>query len=109
MDLGYLSLTLSLLAAFNRLLPDAGLKGPLSRAGGYLDRYVGEDGRLDPDRRGRGTQYLYPSGLVEWAPGALDRLTGGLERGLAMAPSWLDDRYVTPLAADYLDAAAALG
>lgn len=104
-DLGYLSLTLALLDEIFVIWPDRVLQQALTRAGAFLEERVGEHGRLDPAWCGRGTQYLYPSGLVRWAPGATSKLVAGLEAGRAVRPSWLDDRYVIPLAADYLAAA----
>ncbi len=104
-DLGYLSLTLTLLDEIFVLWPDRVLQEALTRAGAFLEERVGEHGRLDPAWSGRGTQYLFPSGLIRWAPGALSKLVAGLEAGEAIRPAWLDDRYVIPLAADYLAAA----
>jgi hypothetical protein len=104
-DLGYLSLTLALLDEIFIQWPDRVLQEALTRAGAFLEERVGEHGRLDPAWSGRGTQYLFPSGLIRWAPGALAKLLAGLEAGEAVRPSWLDDRYVIPLAADYLAAA----
>jgi hypothetical protein len=104
-DLGYLSLTLALLDGIFVHWPLPVLKESLIRAGQFMEEGVGPEGRLDPSRRSRGTQYLYPSGLVRWAPGVLSRLVQGLEADRAVRPAWLDDRYVICLAADYLAAA----
>ncbi len=100
-DLGYLSLTLSLLAHWHRGTRSAPVLAAAKRAAGFLEKHVRKDGTYDPKGTSRNTQYLYPFGIVYFGSPVRQCIERGLESGRLMHPGWFDDRYVTPMAADY--------
>lgn len=102
-DLGYLSVTLSLLARYDRTSPSEAVRIAARRALAFLEPRVRGDGTYDPRGTSRGTQYLYPFGLAYFEGDLLPRLERGLKEGRVLNPLWLDDRYVIPLTADYWD------
>ncbi len=106
-DPGYQSVTLSCLAHLAKLRPEhasvieaAAHKGALA-----LRSLVREDGTYEWRTTRRRTQFLYPLGLAKWAPDLLLRFKTGLARGRVITPLWLDDRYFSHLAADFMAAA----
>lgn len=102
LDIGYLSLTLSLLARLENEFPDTVDRDRIQKALAVLSERVADDGTYHYSSMSRGTQYLYPFGLAYWESPVLKRLEEGLRKGTVLRPSWLDDRYVTGLAIDYL-------
>lgn len=100
-DVGYQTVTLSLLAQMDAE-GYAGLPGSvLDEALQFVVDRVGPDGLFDYRATSRKTQYLYPYGLAYFRSPALAALRRGLADGLAMRPSWFDDRYVADIATDY--------
>lgn len=102
MDIGYLSISLGLLALYVEKTGDADIRAACQKAVAFMEPLIGEDGRYDATQTSRRTQYLYPSGLALFAPHLLARLQNGLERDVAISPQWMDDRYCIALATDYL-------
>lgn len=102
LDVGYLTITLSLLARLETEFPGAVDGKRVRRAVAVLDRLVRENGTFDYRATSRQTQFLYPFGLYFWESPVKDRLAMGLKKKVIVVPIWLDDRYVTELAIDYL-------
>ena len=102
LDAGYLSVTLSLLAQLENEFPDEVDRKRAERASAVFLKIINDNGTYDYSSMSRGTQYLYPFGLAFWNSPLLARLEKGLYDNRAIRPSWLDDRYVTNLAIDYL-------
>ncbi|WP_243438927.1 hypothetical protein [Fundidesulfovibrio soli] len=109
LDVGYQTITLSSLISVMALtadeawLPDAVLKGLAA-----VEPRIGELGHVDWRGNSRRTQYVYPRALAAHQSPALDRLADGLRAGTLPTPCWLDDRYTTAFAVDYLLAASEL-
>ncbi len=106
-DPGYQSVTLACLAHLARSRPDAApaLRAAAEKGADALRRVLREDGTYEWRTTRRRTQFLYPSGLVHFAPDLAQRFLGGVARGRVIVPSWLDDRYFLHLAADFFLAA----
>lgn len=101
-DIGYLSITLSLLARFDFRHRDERVKAAAQRALAFLDGRIAADGTYDNSDCSRGTQYLYPFGFVYFGSGIAEKIVRGLEQDRLINPSWLDDRYAIPMTIDYL-------
>jgi len=106
-DIGYHSLSLSCLATYRKhseTLPE--LNSSLYRAVQFLETKIDENGLYEWWRTSRRTQYLYPYGLAAcWDEGGkqiLERYMLGLSKDYVIRPSWMDDRYCTYMAIDYL-------
>jgi hypothetical protein len=102
MDIGYLSITLGLLALYAQKTQDGDIIAACHKAVAFLNSKIQDDGRYDASQTSRRTQYLYPSGLAMFAPELLARLQNGLEQDLVINPQWMDDRYCIALTTDYL-------
>ncbi|MFU2207796.1 hypothetical protein [Solidesulfovibrio sp. C21] len=110
LDVGYQSITLSSLTAISRLIPEMPWVGEALRHGlEAIEPRIGEDGHVDWRGNSRRTQYVYPRALAANASPALERLSQGLAKGTLLNPCWLDDRYTTAFAADYLFTAMEIG
>jgi len=107
-DVGYHSLTLTCLYSYknhlrehNRALDDSLLKGIY-----FLDKVISEDGSYDWRKTSRRTQYLYPYSLMASRTNigkqVFERFLDGIKDGLIPKASWIDDRYFTGFAIDYL-------
>jgi len=107
LDPGYQSVTLSCLAHLARVRPDRAdaVSAVAKRGADALRSVVREDGTYEWRTTRRRTQFLYPFGLVRFAPDLAGRFKTGLEKGRVLAPQWLDDRYFLHLATDFLSAA----
>ena len=101
-DIGYLSITLSLLARFDMAHRNERIQSAARRALAFLDGRIAADGTYDNRDCSRGTQYLYPLGFVYFESGIAAKIVRGLEQDRLINPSWLDDRYVIPMTIDYL-------
>lgn len=102
MDIGYLTISLGLLALYSEKTQDAEIIAACEKAARFLEPRINEDGRYDNNQTSRRTQYLYPYGLAVFAPNILARLQTGLEQNRVINPQWMDDRYCIALATDYL-------
>lgn len=107
-DVGYATITLSLLAQYADESGDMDASASMRRCESWLATVVGPDGLFDWRATSRRTQFLYPFGLAWLGSGVLDRLVRGLRANIVPSPLWLDDRYSIPLAIDYLLAAELL-
>lgn len=62
-DIGYLSLTIGLLADLDRRRPDLGLRKPLARAIGFFRHFVHSDGSVGGEYSSRSTLNFFPHGF----------------------------------------------
>lgn len=116
-DPGYLTLTVSLLARLETLLPDAGLRDPLRRAIGFASEFIHADGSYGGEYGSRNTLNFFPHGFElagRWLPEATavnDLYLDGMAAG--RSPCFEDDRIVGHHLWNYLlawrDAAPARG
>lgn len=106
LDVGYQSITLSSLTAVSRLTgePDW-LPQAIRRGLEAIEPRIGDMGQVDWRGNSRKTQYVYPRALAALDSPALERLARGLAARTLVNPCYLDDRYTTAFAADYLLAA----
>jgi len=102
-DVGYQSLTVSLLAAYKARVPGEAITAALRKAIAFLDKRLRDDGTFDYPTCSRRTQFFYPSGLVRMREvNLLTRHWNGCRAGAVLLPSWMDDRYCFQLGTDYL-------
>ena len=102
-DVGYHSLTISVLTTYSRRTRSEPVLAALRRAVAFLDRHLRDDASFDYRSCSRRTQFLYPSGLVRLGEEDLvKRHFTGCCAGTVLLPSWMDDRYCFQLATDYL-------
>lgn len=105
-DIGYLTITLSLLAKYYEQSKDDRIPEAAEKACRYLDAFIFENGTYNYKDTSRKTQYIYPYGLCafdEWD--LASRHLHGLSKNEVLSPAWMDDRYCIQLSTDYLQAA----
>ncbi|WAJ29374.1 hypothetical protein [Antarcticirhabdus aurantiaca] len=94
-DLGYLSLTIGLLADLDRRRPDLALREPLARAIGFFRHFVHCDGSVGGEYSSRSTLNFFPHGFEiagAWMPEALAVNDAALPRVVAgLGPTCEDD------------------
>lgn len=101
LDTGYQTITLSVLARTLDYTDDADLRHALDKGEQVIRNRFSEDGRHDSQANSRSTQFTYPYGLAYTDSPVLSKLTRGLTDNVVLRPTWMDDRYSVPLAADY--------
>lgn len=105
-DIGYLTITLALLAKYYEQSKDERIPIAAEKACRYLDDKIEANGTYDNSNTSRKTQYIYPYGLCafnEWD--LASRHLKGLQNNEVLCPAWMDDRYCLQLATDYLQSA----
>lgn len=108
-DVGYQTITLSLLAQIEAEGYPGLSRAAIDRALDFVAERVGPAGLFDYRSTSRKTQYLYPFGLAYFDSPVLAALQRGLADDLVMRPSWFDDRYVADIATDYFRTAVLIG
>lgn len=97
-DLGYLSLTIGLLADLDRRRPDLGLRPPLARAIAFFAHFVHPDGTVGGEYSSRSTLNFFPFGFEiagGWNAAALAVNDGALRPILERrTPCYSDDRII---------------
>lgn len=106
MDIGYLSITLGLLALYAQKAHDVDMEVACRKAAGFLEPLIDNQGHYDYSQTSRRTQYLYPSGFHRYSPEILESHARGLKANTVLNPQWMDDRYCIALTVDYLLLAA---
>lgn len=102
-DVGYHSLTLSLLVAYVGKTSNKPVSAALQRGFDFLRSRLAEDATFDYNSCSRRTQFLYPSGFILMGEADLAAAhLRGCQAGKVLLPSWMDDRYCFQLATDYL-------
>lgn len=107
-DIGYNSITLSLLGKIYSLTLRDDIKNIALDCCKYILNYIDDDAYYNPEKMSRRTQFLYPYGFALFAPDILERIENGLRKNAILNPSWMDDRYCIPMTADYLMTAVKL-
>jgi hypothetical protein len=97
-DIGYLSLTIGLLADLEQRRPDLDLRGPLTAAICFLSHFVHPDGTVGGEYSSRGTLNFFPHGFEiagAWFPEALAVNDQALKPIIEnRIPCYSDDRIV---------------
>lgn len=107
-DLGYSSITLSALSIYADRTNDEGMSAWIATIADQTGRSLKEDGRYDYQGQSRGTRFFYPYSLAWLKSPHLGKLAFGVAADKILKPSWMDDRYLVPYAADYLRSAVRL-
>ncbi|HLF59008.1 MAG TPA: hypothetical protein VI732_05200 [Alphaproteobacteria bacterium] len=101
-DLGYQTISLAALARVLRIARgDAEIEALVRKGLAPVEAGLDADGRADPAKNSRGTQFIYPSALAALGSPALERVLAGLAKGRILRPVWMDDRYCIAFASDY--------
>lgn len=101
-DIGYQSLTLSLLARYYKKSKSDFILPFLKKGIEAVEARVLEDGGFDYSDTSRKTQFLYPYSFAMFKSRVVQKHLKGLSENRVLEPSWLDDRYVIPLTSEYL-------
>lgn len=102
MDIGYQSLTLSLLVRYYKKAKSTLVFESLEKGIRALEKVILNDGSFDYSMTSRKTQFLYPYCFIMPNNNIIDKHITGLKENKVLEPGWLDDRYVVPLTTDYL-------
>jgi hypothetical protein len=106
LDVGYLSITVSLLATLWQYSRNDDIHKMAIDAAGMIEEHIDEDGRFDWSKMSRKTQFIYPYGFVVLDKiDALKKLKYGLQHDIILNPTWMDDRYCIAFTLDYLKTA----
>jgi len=101
-DLGYQTVSLASLVRVLRISRgDPEIEALIRKGLALVESGLDADGRADPAKNSRGTQFVYPSALAAFNSPALERIAAGLARGRILRPVWMDDRYCIAFASDY--------
>lgn len=101
-DLGYNTLTMSILARFYQKTSYAGIIKILEQLNGVINSRLDKYAMYDKIDMSRNTEFIYPFSFKLTGSGILKKIRDGLEKDLILNPDWLDDRYLTGLVNDYL-------
>jgi len=101
-DVGYQSITVSLLSRVYLLDQSDTLRKSIESGIHFCECRISENGTFDNSNTTRKTQFLYPLGFARFESNIIRRITKGLISNQILNPAWLDDRYVIPLTIDYL-------
>ncbi len=103
-DIGYSTITLSLLAKYYKKNKSQKLRGALIRCDEFLKKYIDDSGGYDSNLGTRKTQFIYPYGLAVLKSDIINAHIRGLEENKIINPAWMDDRYCIQLTTDFLEA-----
>ena len=104
-DLGYASITLSALAIYAARARDESAGDWVKREADRLGSNLGADGVYEYGGQSRSTRFFYPFSLAWAGSGQIGKISRGAAQQKILQPSWMDDRYMVPYAADYLRSA----
>lgn len=105
-DLGYSSITLSALSVYADRARDMETIEWVKSIAGKLGQSLREDGTYEYEGQSRSTRFFYPYALARSNDPGLKKISSGVAADKILKPSWMDDRYMIPYAADYLRTAA---
>jgi len=108
-DLGYDTITLSLLADLHQRCGRDDVHTAAVRLAHVLDGYLDHNGYFDNKDMSRRTQFVYPYGFSVFMPEVLRKIEQGNIKDVILNPGWMDDRYCIPLTIDYLLASQTKG
>jgi hypothetical protein len=101
-DLGYNTLTMSILARIYQKNNDNKILECLRKSEEKISVYLDEFGRYDNTGMSRHTQFIYPFAFKVLQSPIFSKIKQGIEKDLILNPDWLDDRYLIGLSNDYL-------
>jgi hypothetical protein len=101
-DLGYNSLTMSLLARLYQKNKNENIVDCLRKLNKKIKNYLDNYARYDNMNMCRNTEYIYPFGFKVINSDVLDKIEKGIMSDLIVNPDWLDDRYLIGMSNDYL-------
>jgi len=101
-DLGYSTLSCSLLTHIYRRNHDPRAKEIIKKELDLIDSHLSEYAEFDVQSMSRTTQFIYPYSLMYWKHPAKEKLAAGIDRGRVLHPLHMDDRYFVGLSIDYL-------
>lgn len=108
-DLGYLTISLSHLAALWEYSSQQEVYALALELAEFIEAQLDQYGRFDWTNMSRKTQFVYPYGFAALKRfSALEKLEQGLNRNMILNPTWMDDRYCIAFTLDYLKTALAL-
>lgn len=108
-DTGYASITLSALAIYADRARDAETAEWVRKLAGEIGNRLDEFGRYPYGSQSRSTRFFYPYALAWAKNNHIGKIVRGVAEEKILKPSWMDDRYAVPFAADYLRAAVTEG
>ena len=102
-DIGYQSITLSMLAKYFKKSNADYLPDVLQKGTEFLKKEINEIGDFDISNTSRKTQFFYPHSLaILKEVDLMEANLTGVEKGVVVNPAWMDDRYCSAYAIDYL-------
>ncbi len=102
-DLGYLSISLSHLAALWSYSAENTVSDIAMGVAVLIDDHLDQYGKFDWMTMNRKTQFVYPFGFAVFKKlSVLKKLENGLKENVILNPGWMDDRYCIAFALDYL-------
>jgi hypothetical protein len=104
MDIGYETITLSLLAHLAAIPGFEDVQGQMAAGERTIRGFIDEEGGWDLSRCSRKTRFIYPYGLACLKSPVLGIVERGLQDNHILNPLWMDDRYCINYAIDYLEA-----
>ncbi len=107
-DVGYSSITLSALALYARRAGDRQFSDWVRSQASALGSRLDKDGAYSYAEQSRSTRFFYPFALAWAGDESIHKISMGVTSDRILRPSWMDDRYAAPFAADYLRSAVEL-
>lgn len=104
-DTGYSSIALSALSLYDGCAQDGDLSAWIKTRSDEAGRVLRQDGSYEYEGQSRRTQFFYPFALAWTNHSSLEKISRGVVQNRILKPSWMDDRYMVPYAADYLRSA----
>ncbi|MBI4145206.1 hypothetical protein HY493_03295 [Candidatus Woesearchaeota archaeon] len=110
-DIGYLSLMIDYLSKYYKKSGDVRVRDALKRAIRFISFFVHPDGTAGGEYASRNTEYLIPGGFFRMARESEDAaaiarsITENIAKGQGIFPATLDDRYLTYISYNWLQAA----
>jgi hypothetical protein len=103
LDIGYLSITLGLLAMLWKHSKNKAVYELAIDTVAVIEEALDDYGRFNWTNMSRKTQFIYPYGFAVFENfSVLKKLENGLKKNLILNPTWMDDRYCIAFTLDYL-------
>jgi len=101
-DLGYNTLSMSLLAQLYLKTKDKELINVIKLAEKHVEKFLDKYADYDNIKMSRNTNFIYPFSFKVLKSPILEKIITGLKEDRILNPDWLDDRYLIGLSNDYL-------
>lgn len=102
-DIGYESLTLSILTNIYNKNRSRKLENVINDSLTHIDKYIDQKGLFDYKKNSRNTQFIYPFAAFYFKHNLKSKILKGFENYTILTPSDLDDRYFIPFLNEYLN------